>query len=117
MRPSRISASSSTTSTLPRLLGDAAIRGDVISCCIYRLPRGAGSGEREFQMEGGAAAAPVGHFDRATMLLNDTVGHRKPEPCPLAGGLRREERIVDAVDVLRGNAVARIRHFHTHAGA
>src|SRR5688500_5318311 len=98
------------TSTLPRLEG-------VISSGIYRLPNRAGCCEREFQMESGAAVAPVENFNRAAMLLNDTVAHGEPETGALARGLGGEERIVDAVDVLGGYAGAGVRDFHFYPNA
>ena len=45
------------------------------------------------------------------MLLNDTVGHRKPEAGAFLRALGGEERIVDAVQVLGGDAVAGIGDF------
>ena len=55
-----------------------------------------------------AAAAAFEDFDRAAMLLNDTVCHRKPEAGAFARRLGGEERIVDAVQVLRRDAVPRV---------
>src|SRR4051794_38338864 len=100
-----MSISSSMTRTLPlmELVGEC---GALISRGIYRLPCGAGCGEGEFQAERGASAAPVGNFDRAAMLLNDTVGHRKPQPRALARGLRGEKRVVNAMDILRRDPVS-----------
>src|SRR3954453_6316094 len=108
-RPSRIASSSSTTRTLPRA---AAVSG-----CIYRLPCGAGCGEWKFQTERGATVAPVGHFDRTTMFLHNTVRHRKAESRAFAGRFGGEEGVVDAVDVLGGNAVPGVRDLHPDAGA
>src|SRR5689334_19860864 len=105
-----MSSSSSMTRTLPRLEGE-------VSGCIYRLPNRAGCSEREFQMERGAAVAPIEHFDRTAMLLNDTVGHRKSETGALARRLGGEEGIVDAVNVLRSNAGSCIGHFYFDAHA
>ena len=77
----------------------------------YRLPCRAGDGQRKFHTERGAAAAPVGDFDRAAMLLNDTVGHRKSQAGAFARALGGEERIVDAVQILRRDAVAGVGDF------
>src|SRR5271157_2886231 len=105
-----MSSSSSTTSTLP--LVPAAVKwGAVISSDIHRLPRRAGHGEGKLEPERGAAARPVRDFDGAAMLLNDTVSHREAEAGALAHSLGGEERIVDAVHVLGGDAMSRIGHF------
>jgi len=78
---------------------------------VYRPPRRAGHGEGKFNPERGAAARPVEDFDGAAMLLNDTVSHREAEAGALAHSLGGEERIVDAVQVLGGDADSRIGHF------
>src|SRR5664280_1472027 len=109
-RPSRMSSSSSITSTLP-LFWIASDGGAVISSGIHGLPRRSGYGEGKLDPEPGAAVAPVGDFDGTAMLLNDTVSHRKPEAGALARSLGGEERIVDAMDVLRRNALARVGDF------
>ena len=48
------------------------------------------------------------HLDRAAMLLDDTVRYRQPEAGALAADLGREERIVDAGQVLRRDALTGI---------
>src|SRR5205085_9984784 len=106
--------------TLPRLaarLAGAVGRGTVISSGGYRLPCRAGHGEGKFHAEAGAARSAVGDFNGTTMLLNDTVGHRKPQAGAFARGLGGEERIVDAVEILGCNTVAGIGDFDARAQA
>src|ERR1039458_1648107 len=110
-----MSASSSTTRMLP--LVPLALAGElVISSGIHRDPCG-GAGYRQLQTEAGAAIRPVDHFDRSAMLLNNTVGHRKAEARAFLRSLGGEKRIVDAVQVLGCDPMARIGHFHLHAPA
>src|ERR1039457_4630799 len=101
-----MSASSSTTRMLPLDSREVAW-GIVISSGIHRGPC-RDPRRRQFQAEAGAAARPVGNFDRAAMLLNDTVGHREAQPRAFARRLGGKERIVDAMQVLRGNPRPRI---------
>src|ERR1035441_9745635 len=69
----------------------------------------------EFHDEGRALARRTLHVDLACMLLDDPVGHRKPQPGAAAvpglglvlGG---EERIVDAMNVFLGDATSGVRH-------
>src|ERR1017187_6064376 len=110
-----MSASSSTTKTLP-LVPLAEAVGLVISSGIYRGPCG-GPGYRQFQTEAGAAIQPVGNFNRAAMLLNNTVGHRQAESRSFVRALGGEKRIVDAAQMFGGDPMARIGHFHLHAGS
>src|SRR5690349_13993427 len=112
-KPSRMSSSSSMTRILPLALGE--VWGAVISSCGYGFPCRAGNGQRELHTEGRAAVTPVGNFDRTAMLLNDTVCHGKTESGALARGLGGEEGIVNAVQVLRRDAVAGVRHLHAGA--
>ena len=52
----------------------------------------------------------LSHDERAAVLLDDAVGHRQAEAGAAALGLRREERIVDAREVLGRNADAGVGH-------
>src|SRR5580698_8978068 len=106
-----MSASSSTTNTLP--LVAAATAGMVISSGIYRGPCG-GPGNRQFQTEACAAIRTVDDFDRTAMFLNNTVGDGEAETGAFLGALGGEERIVNAPQIFRGDAVAGIGHIHFH---
>src|SRR6185437_2822687 len=82
---------------------------------MYRSPH-----QGKLKVEGSAGAYGAFHADFAGMLLDDSIGDGKAQTraAPVArpgGGLGGEERIVDPLQVLRGNAAARIRHrsFHT----
>src|SRR5215472_18285877 len=88
-----------------------AVLDAIISSSGYRFPCRAGHGSRKFHAEGGAAAASVGHFNGTAMLLNDTVRHAQPEAGALLGALGREEGIVNAVQVLGRDSVARVGDF------
>src|ERR1039458_9573899 len=110
-----MSASSWTTRMLPLESREVAW-GTVISSGIHRGPRRCPR-RRQFQMESGAAARPVGNFYRAAMLLDDTVGHREAQPRAFARRLGGKERIVDAMQVLRRNPRTRIGHLRLHAQA
>src|SRR5580698_2090659 len=88
----------------------------VVSSGIYRGPCGS-QGYRQLQTETCAAVRAVGNFDRAAMLLNDTVGHREPEARAFMRALGGEERIVDAAQVLRRDSMAGIRYVYFHGGA
>src|SRR5579875_174056 len=77
------------------------------------------SDQRKFHDEGGAAAGGAVHADFAGVLLDDAIGDGKTQPgaaavagCRLAFG--GEERIVDTMDVLLGNAAAGVRNPHLH---
>src|ERR1017187_397798 len=111
-RPSRISTSSSTMRMSP-LLSDGLNGVLVISSGAHRLPfGGSGSlGERQFDAELGAAAGAVGNLDGTTVFLNDSVCHRQPQSGALARGLGGEERVVDAVQMLGGDACSAVGHF------
>src|ERR1700729_3856970 len=77
----------------------------------HRLRRADGRAQRKYDVETRAAARPVGNFDGAVVLLNDTVAHGKAEARALARGLGGEERIVDAVHVFGRDAAAGIGYF------
>ena len=102
-------ASSSMTRTLP-LAGTAADCG-IVHCQAaftgFLARPGTASGNSS--MEAGAAAGPADNFDRAAMLLNDTVVTERPRPVPFLRALGGEERIVDAVQMLGRDARARYR--------
>src|SRR3954447_8071069 len=51
------------------------------------------------------------------MFLHNTVRHRKAESRAFAGRFGGEEGVVDAVDVLGGDAVPGVRNLHPDAGA
>src|ERR1035438_9016126 len=104
-----MSSSSSITSTLPLIW---IATGATVSSGIHRCPRRRRHGEGKLDPEPGAAVAPVGDFDGTAMLLNDTVSHRKPEAGALARRLGGEKGIVDAMDVLRRDALDRVGHYH-----
>src|SRR5262245_49441098 len=61
---------------------------------------------REVERE--SRADPSQRFDgqAATVALHDLPRDREPEPGALVGWLGGEERLEDAVDVLRGDAIA-----------
>src|SRR5208283_1835682 len=67
-------------------------------------------GYRQFQPEASSAIRPVGNFDRAAMLLNDTVRDGKTEAGAFVRTLGGEEGIVDAAEMLGRDAVAGIRY-------
>src|SRR5581483_3732596 len=108
-----MSDSSSTTSTLP-LVSIAVEVGAVISRGGYWFSSRfgfyrPGPHERKVQTEARPSAAAVRDFYRSAVLLNNPVTHRQAQTRTLARRLGGEERIVDAVQVLRRNAGSRIR--------
>src|ERR1035441_4526578 len=105
-----MSTSSSITSTLPLFWG-VSDGGAIGSSGIHWSPRRRNHGEGKLDPEPGAAVAPVGHLDGTAVFLNNTVSHRKPEAGTLARRLGGEEGIVDAMDVLRGDALPSVGHF------
>src|SRR4029077_13947790 len=70
---------------------------------------------REFDVERSAFAGSRANINLSGMLLDDAVTHRKTEACAAAAGFGREKWIKDAMDVLAGDASARIRHFDLDA--
>ena len=52
--------------------------------------------------------------DRALVALDDAMHDRETEPAALAGRLRREERLEDAIDDFGRDATAVVAHFDTH---
>ena len=48
------------------------------------------------------------------MLLDDAVADGEPQPGPLARHLRGEERVVDAAEDLRRDALAVVLHVQTY---
>src|SRR5207253_4381215 len=70
---------------------------------------GAGGGQGD--AEGGAAARSALDGDVAGVLLHDAIGDGEAEPRAAPDTLRREERIVDACDVLGRDADAVVRDF------
>src|SRR6185295_3110005 len=114
-----MSASSSTTRILPlealtvlsSTEGVSGIHRVPLRC--LRAPPGFGPGDLE--VETSAAAGTIVSFNRACMLLHNTVRHRKPEPGPLARRLGGEERIVDAVKIFGLDAVTGVHYVHARA--
>src|SRR5207249_4900709 len=51
----------------------------------------------------------------AVVLVHDAVGDRQAETGAAADAFRREERIVDAREMLGGNAGSGVRHFDDRA--
>src|SRR5438067_5828283 len=70
---------------------------------------------RKLQMETCTLSGTRNGFDRAPVLLNNSVCDRKAEPRALLRRFGREEWIVDAAQVLGRDAMARVDHFHDHA--
>src|ERR1700722_14551035 len=78
--------------------------------------------ERKVQGKCGSGAGVAFHTNLAGVLLNNSVGNRKPEASTscLAFArrvLRGKERIVNALDMLGRNARSRIRNAHAYAVA
>src|SRR5271155_1729361 len=94
-RPSRISDSSSTTSIEPLDMGG--------------FPNG-----WEFNMERGSSAGGGSYVALAGVVLADPVAHAKAEPGAAGARLGGEKGIKNLMNVLAGNAVARIRDFDFH---
>src|SRR5437879_9357624 len=64
---------------------------------------------RELDVEGGAFAGRRTHINLSGMFLDDTVTHGETEASPPATGFGSKERVKDAMNVLAGDACARIR--------
>src|SRR3989442_5316372 len=94
-RPSRISASSSTTRIVP--LG------------MNGLPCGG-----KFQVERGASPRRGANVNLTSVLLDNAVADRKSQSRSAAVALRREEGIEAAMDVLAGDTGAGVRDFNLH---
>ena len=81
---------------------------------------GAAAGGRELQLEGGADAELALDVDLAGVLLHDSVADGKSKAGALVRaflrfGLRGEEGIVDAVQMLALDAAAGVLNTHQHA--
>src|SRR6476646_7604562 len=106
-----MAASSSMISTEPAdELSLKLGRGIVASSDIDSLPR-----QRKIQVESCAPAGMALHANLSRMFLNNSVGHGQAQACAFALAfarrrLRREKRIVDALDVLLGNAGPGVSH-------
>src|SRR5438034_6444302 len=74
-----------------------------------RLPE-LGGDRGKLQVEASAAARPAIDLDGATMLLNDTVSDRQAEARPFVRSLGGEKWIVNAMDMLRIDAVSAVHH-------
>ena len=73
---------------------------------VQRPARRSSRGERKRQREARALTDRAVAGNRAAVLLDDAVGDRQPQAGALADVLRREERIVDARQLLGRNARA-----------
>src|SRR5208282_913190 len=83
---------------------------------IDRLPH-----QGEFHREGSALAGLAVHTDLPGVLLNDAVGHGKPQPgATTVAGFRLglvlggEKRIVDAVNMFLRDARTGVGNYHLH---
>ena len=110
-------SSSSMTRIEPRpverlaVSSDAAAVASACQACLFAACAPPRSRARERQREREARALADGAVagDRAAVLLHDAVGDRQAEAGALADLLGREERIVDARQLLGRNARARCR--------
>src|ERR1700693_2968349 len=94
-RPSRISASSSTTR-------------------ILALSMDGFLAYREFEAERSAFARSAADLDGAAVLLHDAVADRKPQARSFAGGLGGEEGVENTVEQLAGDAHAGVGDLDIH---
>ncbi len=74
--------------------------------CVDRLAHGGDARvfrrrHRKLQPEPGPGVYTAFHFDNAVMFLDDSIRNRQPKPRAFPGTLCREERIVDAGQVVR----------------
>src|SRR3954452_19726241 len=99
-RISRMISSSSTTRTVP--LWEAAM-------LVRRAPR-LDLFERQGQGKPGTLADRAVAADRALMLVHNPVDDRQAEARAAADRFRGEKRIVDARQLLRGDARTRVSH-------
>src|SRR5579872_4873868 len=111
-----MSPSSSTTRLLPFAAVAAACGSNTVSG-IHRLPlrlleTGRGFRPGKLDVKARTASRTAKSFNTSSVLLNDSVTHRKPQARALARALGGEERIVNAVQILGGNAVAGVDHVH-----
>src|SRR6187401_288187 len=104
----------SSSSMMRTLAGEGAIRtrGPLSEYerlpCSGSLDLGAAP-QRQHQTESGALVRVALARQRSAVLLDDSVRHRQAEPGPPAAlGLSGEKRIVDAREVFRRDADARV---------
>ena len=71
-----------------------------------------GSGGREFQPESGAASQVAVHFNNSVVLLDNAVAHRQPQAGTFARCFCREERVVNAGQMIGRDAVPGVGHFN-----
>src|ERR1700683_3423570 len=62
------------------------------------------------------AALAAGDLNRTLVLLNDSVGHCQTQTGSFAATLGSEEGVVNALDVLGGDAMASVRNIYTGTG-
>src|SRR3982750_3935151 len=79
----------------------------VVVSGIYRLAR-----ERELQPKIRAGAQLTLHFNVTAVLPHNAITDRKSEARTLLRAFGSEERIVDALQVLRINSLPRINNVH-----
>src|SRR5215831_3873533 len=115
-RDSRISASSSTMSTEPAAAGFPLIAPRDMTATS---DMGCLSAQREVERKSRTRPRIGFHANLSGMLLNDAVSYRQTQPgasvlaflgCRLGG----EERIVNALNVLRRDAGTGVRNPHAH---
>src|SRR5271155_2754122 len=121
-KDSRISASSSMMRTAPAM-PDVPFTSDreiTAVSDIFGLGGDSLPAQREIEGEGGSLPRMAFHANLASMFLDDAVGDGKAQTgaagLAFAGrSLGGKERIVNALNVLRGNAAPGVGHAHADA--
>src|SRR5258708_20039484 len=102
-----MAASSSIIRTEPVVTTSTGRRLNTAASDIDCLPD-----HGEFEMKGRTLAGMAFHPDLPSVFLNDSIGHREPQPCAFLRrrGLGGKKRIVDPADLFSTDPRARVSH-------